>query len=80
MFSKKMGMKDSNEVEVVAILEALWILSSLFHENLIIKSDSSNAISWASSLSVDPWKFHFHLVKIKFVFLLLSDVRACKGC
>lgn len=69
MFSKNVGMKDSNEVEVVAILEALWILSSSFHENLIIKSDSSNAIFWESSLSADPWKFHFYLGKIKFVFL-----------
>ena len=44
MFSKQMGVCDSNEAEMLAILEALQCFSRLFHGDLIVESDSSNDI------------------------------------
>lgn len=44
-----MGVKESNETEVLAILEALLLFFSSFHVRVIVESDSSNAISWISS-------------------------------
>lgn len=37
-------VKDSNEVQVLALLEALRIYSGSFHECLNVESDSSNAL------------------------------------
>lgn len=46
-FSKHVGHMESNEAEVVAILEVLRIFaSSSFQELLIVDSDSLNAITW----------------------------------
>ena len=50
VFSKHLGVSNSNEVEVLAILEVLQISPSLFHGKLIMESDSLNAISRVSSL------------------------------
>ena len=58
MFSKHVGIKDSNEMEVLTILEAPCIYHSFYHHNLIMESDSINAISWVKSLR-GPWKMHF---------------------
>lgn len=46
MFSKGVGVKNSYEVTVLAILATLRISSRLFQVNLIVKSDSHNAILW----------------------------------
>lgn len=51
MFSKYVSNKDSNEAKGLAIFEALW--SSLFHERLIVESDSSNATSWMNPLAME---------------------------
>ena len=59
MFSKSVGVRDSNEVEVLAILEALRIFSRSFMGSLIVESDSSNAFSWVTSSAVNPWKIQF---------------------
>lgn len=40
MFSKSVGVKESNEAEVMAILEALRLFSSSFQAKLIVESDS----------------------------------------
>ena len=56
-FSKHVGVRDSNEAEVLAILEAFWCFSRLFHYELIIESDSSNAIAWVSNRKVNLQKF-----------------------
>ena len=45
MFSKHIGIKDSNEVEVMTIYH------TSFHHYLIVESDSANAISWVKSLT-----------------------------
>ena len=34
-FSKNVGLKESNETKVLAILEALWLFYSSFHEGFI---------------------------------------------
>lgn len=60
IFSKSVGIKESNEAKVLAILEALRVLSWSFQGGVIVESDSSNTISWGK-----PWKFHFYFDKIK---------------
>lgn len=44
VFSKEVGIRDSNEVDSLKILEALWLFSTCFHGMLVMESDSSNAI------------------------------------
>lgn len=39
LFSKHIRIKDSNEANVFAILEALCIYSNLFQDSLIVESD-----------------------------------------
>ena len=36
MFSKHVGIKESNEAEVLAILKALWIFSLSFHGSWLV--------------------------------------------
>lgn len=43
MFSKHLGIKDSNEAEMMAILEALCIYRDTFQFNHIVENDSINA-------------------------------------
>lgn len=64
IFSKNAGVKESNKTEVMAILEAPVIL--LFPDRLIVESDSSNTLSWISSIE-GPWRFHFLFSEIKFL-------------
>lgn len=52
--------RDSNEGEVLDILEALRIYSSSFHGSLLVESDSLNAISWVLQDDSIPWKFHYY--------------------
>ena len=65
MFSKHVGLHDSNEAEVLAILEALWWFSRNFNGSLVVESDSSNAIAWLSNQKANPWKFHFLFNEIR---------------
>ena len=65
MFSEFMGVCDSNEAEVLAILEGPHLFSSRYGVMLIMVSDSSNAIAWVSKQKINPWKFHFHLNEIR---------------
>lgn len=58
MFSKHVGIKDSNEAEVLVILEALRIYHPFCHHYLIVESDSANAIFWVKALK-GPWKMQF---------------------
>lgn len=56
IFSKHVGINDSNEVQVLAILKALRILSSAFHDKLN-HAKKLNAILWENSILPSPWKF-----------------------
>ena len=59
VFSKSIGIEDSNFVEFMAIKEGLSLFSSSTwaqSHNLIIESDSKNAILWAKSHLLVPWR------------------------
>lgn len=42
MFSQHVGVCDSIEVGMLAILEALWVFLDSYQDKLIVESDSSN--------------------------------------
>lgn len=63
LFSKNVGINESNEVEVLARLEALWLFSLSFQTKLIVESDSDNVVMWVSSLISKPWRLLFLLMK-----------------
>ena len=65
MLSKHVGVRDSNEAEVLVILEALWCFSRMFRGSLIVESDSSNTIAWVSNRKANQWKFHFLFNEIR---------------
>lgn len=65
MFSKGVRVKDSNEVEVLAILEAWRIYLRSFQSGLIVESDSFNAILRVINKRLKPWRLQFYLNKIK---------------
>lgn len=71
MFSKHVGIEDSNEVEVLTILGALHLLHSLYCQNLIVESDSANGICWMKS-SRRPRKMQFLFNEIS---LLVSELQ-----
>ena len=54
MFFKYVGICDSNEVEVLAILEALRCFVRYLNDNVIVESDSSNAVAWVSNRRASP--------------------------
>lgn len=62
---KMWGLRNSNEAEVLVILEALRIFSWLFQGSLIVKSDTFNAISWVYLGKTEPWKLQFSFNEIK---------------
>ena len=70
------GVKDSNEAEVLAILEALHVYSGSFLKEFRMKNDSLNAISWVNSMQASPCEFQFYFNKIKFLSLA-SQVVFC---
>lgn len=55
--------KEPNEMEVLAILNALKIKSHSFIDRLILVSDSSNSISWASLLEGVHGSYNTYLRK-----------------
>lgn len=64
-FSKSIGDRDSNEAEVLAILEALRIYLGSLNKSLIMENDTSNAISSVSQTAGVPWKFGYILNEIE---------------
>lgn len=64
IFSKHVGVCDSNEVEVLVILEALRLFNRNFFDALIVESDSSNVITWAPTRNMFPRKFPLHFNEI----------------
>lgn len=68
MFSKHVGIKDSNEAEISAILEAFCIYCLSFQLSLIVESDSIYAVSWARTL-IGPWKMQFYFNEISVLSL-----------
>ena len=58
-------------IRVDKIRLGLHISHTLFHQFLIVESDSANAISWVKSLR-GPWKMQFLFNEIGY---LLSDMQ-----
>lgn len=57
LFSKNVGILESNEAKMVAVLEALrFFASSPFQASLTVESDSLNVSSWMSSSTKGPWR------------------------
>lgn len=55
MFPKSIGVQDSNEAKMVAILEALHMFVDVYNVKLIVKSDSCNAFGWISVPFHSQW-------------------------
>lgn len=55
-FSKFIGVRDSNEVEILVIVEALRLCASSIQEMLMVASDSSNVVSCVSSIVGGLWE------------------------
>lgn len=72
-------MIDSNEAELLAILEGLRIFFPSFHGRLVVESSSLNAISWMSKSIPKPWSFQFVLNEIKFLVSQIQ-VEFCHVC
>lgn len=61
VFSISVGIKDSNEAELIAVAKALELSSlrgDLSNKKIIVESDSSSAVSWMRKPSSRPWYFH----------------------
>ena len=74
MFSKNVGICDSNEADVLAILEALYYFKRYFHGALILESGPSNAIAWVSNRKINPWKLQFLFNEIRVLSASFSVV------
>ncbi|XP_021290660.1 uncharacterized protein LOC110421389 [Herrania umbratica] len=68
IFSKSIGTADSNLAEILEIREAFLIFLALQwreHQQLIIESDSSNAVKWTTGVSIAPWKMRKWLLQME---------------
>lgn len=54
--SKFIGVRDSNEVEILVIVEALRLYASSLQEMLMVASDSSNVVSCVSRIVGGLWE------------------------
>lgn len=63
-YSCLLNMRALNEVEVLAILEDLWIFSCSFQGMLIIESNTSNSVSWMSSSNERPSELNVYFKEI----------------
>lgn len=68
---------ESNEVNVMAILEAPQISISNFHNDLVVESDMMNAISWVSSSAASLGSSPFYFNEINFSLSVLMKLRLC---
>lgn len=59
LFSKKGGVKDSNEAKVLMKLEALHLSLRYYQVKLIVERDSENEVMWASYYNSRPWRLQF---------------------
>lgn len=62
---KSVGIKDSNEAELLTIRRVLTIGTSFGEVKLVVESDSSNAIKWARGVKRPPWRLITLLREIK---------------
>lgn len=65
LFSKSMGYMESNEAQILAILEALQLFIHHFRNNLTVERDSLNVISLVCTCALPPRRFQFYFNEIK---------------
>lgn len=75
MFAASVGVKDSNEAEFMAIVFALemslqqeWIRGM----EIILESDSRNALAWVNKQEECPRDLRFYCNKMKNILLILK--------
>lgn len=59
MFSKYVGTKESNEVEVMGML-VVQIFLGFFKGKLIMESGLANVVMWVLHLGPDLWRSQFY--------------------
>lgn len=55
VFSELMGVRDSNDAELLGIRKGLLLWERHGHGELIIEGDSFNAIKWTTGKKKPPW-------------------------
>jgi ribonuclease HI len=71
------GIRDSNEAEFLAIdfaLEMCLDRTDCVDMNLIVESDSKNALAWVNNASLCPWGLRFVHNKLKNILMVLKKV------
>ena len=74
VFSKSIGVADSNLAELLAVREALKVFTSTrwaSTHRLIIESDSTNVVKWMLNPSGVPWSMKRHMAHIELYKLQL---------
>lgn len=85
VFSKNMGICDSNVAEVLAISKGLGLFSRRrYNRSLIIEKSTSNASACVSNQKVNHWIFQFHFNEIRelaasFNAILSYEVRSANS-
>lgn len=75
LFAASIGLRDSNETEFVAIVFALEMtLQQEWVKNLeiIVESDSKNAIAWVNKIEGCPWNLRFYYNKLQNILCILG--------
>ena len=68
VFSKSIGMADSNLAELLVVREALKVFVAIrwaSSHRLVIESDSNNIVKWMLNPSRVPWSMKRHMVHIE---------------
>ncbi|XVF77633.1 hypothetical protein PTKIN_Ptkin14bG0062000 [Pterospermum kingtungense] len=76
VFSKSIGVADSNLAERFAAFEAFKLfISSLWvsTHKLLLESDSTNAVMWISNPSSAPWRFRWLINNIENIKRLIPN-------
>ncbi|EOX99225.1 Uncharacterized protein TCM_007835 [Theobroma cacao] len=64
-FSKSIGVRNANRVELLALKEAFFIFMAskwAFSHYLLIESDSLITVKWSNCPSVTPWRLRKHIL------------------
>lgn len=77
MFAASVGERDSNEAEFMAIVFALEMSLQqdwLQQAEIIVESDSKNALVWVERKEECPWNLRFYCNKLNNILLILKNV------
>ncbi|XVF65828.1 hypothetical protein PTKIN_Ptkin09bG0282100 [Pterospermum kingtungense] len=77
MFSKNIGIADSNQAELMAIVDALsYVVEAKFDPppDIIVESNSKVVISWLNHALDQPWKYNNLLNSLQNLYLNLGNI------